>query len=59
MNSRNNIKLGYVSITLANGSKATAYIREYSTATLQARVLVNGEFIQASWNGFSWSQVQG
>lgn len=57
MNSRN-IRLGYVTVALANGSKATAYIREYTTenGAVQARTRVNNEFITACWNGQSWSQ---
>lgn len=51
------IKLGFVTIALLNGSSAQAYIREYNPDTLQARTMVQGSFIQASWNGCKWVQV--
>ncbi len=56
-----NIKLGFVTITLLNGSSTQAYIREYSAlnGTPQARTTVAGAFIQAQWNGMKWVQVQG
>jgi hypothetical protein len=59
--SSGNIKLGFVTITLLNGSSTQAYIREYDTinGTSQARTIVSGVFIQAQWNGLTWIQVQG
>jgi hypothetical protein len=54
-----NIQLGYITIALLNGEQARAYIREYDADTLQARVFVRGDFIQASWNGLCWIQLQG
>lgn len=56
MNGRN-IRLGHVTITLLNGSSTIAYIREYTPDTLQARVMVQGTFIDARWNGNRWVQV--
>ncbi len=59
MNTRN-IKQGFVTVRLQSSSNATAYIREYEIGldgVPQARCMVNGNFIQASWNGMSWVQA--
>ncbi len=59
MNDRN-IRTGFQRVALLNGmTQQVAYIREYDPKTLQTRCMVNGDFIQAKWNGFQWVQVQG
>jgi hypothetical protein len=59
MNNRN-IKLGFVTVALLNGSSVTAYIREYSVTDgiAQARTMVNGTLIQAQWNAAKWIQTE-
>jgi hypothetical protein len=51
------MSLGFVTVALLNGECATVYIREYDPNTLQARVMVQGNFIKCAWNGAKWVQV--
>jgi hypothetical protein len=48
------VKIGYVDVIGAG----KAYIREYDPATMSTRAMVNGEMIDATWNGKAWAKVQ-
>lgn len=50
----NTVKLGYVNIAGAG----QGYIGNYDAATMTARTMVNGQFIDARWNGSSWALIQ-